>query len=324
MLNPHQLRLLRELSRRGTIAAVAKALAYSPSAVSQQLSLLERATGTALFAREGRRITLTPTGARLVAHAEVILAHLEAAEAELSTHRGAEAPLRAGFSPSAARALAAPVFAALRASHPGLTLWVREIDPADAGHAVRSGGLDVALVHTYEGFAHPPEPGLATEHLFSEPMLFATAEQDEGILAAGNAGIVAAAEDPGFAAEEKAGAGATGDPVRDHASAPWILPAEDTLCHAVVTRLGGPDGVRAESWHRVDDYDTTLRLVAAGAGVAVVPASAATAPPPGVRLTPLPLARHSHLATRAGATAHPSARAFAGALREVRESAGAK
>ncbi|MEU6441154.1 LysR substrate-binding domain-containing protein [Streptomyces sp. NPDC047046] len=297
MLNPHQLRLLRELSRRGTIAAVAKALAYSPSAVSQQLSLLERATGTALFAREGRRIALTPTGARLVAHAEVILAHLEAAEAELSAHRGPEAPLRAGFSPSAARALAAPVFAALRTSHPGLALWVREIDPADAGHAVRSGGLDVALVHTYEGFAHPPEPGLATEHLFSEPMLFA-------------------------APVDAAGPGTTGDPVRDHAAAPWILPAEDTLCHAVVTRLGASSGVRAESWHRVDDYDTTLRLVAAGAGVAVVPASAATAPPPGVRLTPLPLARHSHLATRAGATEHPSARAFAGALREVREDAG--
>ncbi|WP_431032753.1 LysR family transcriptional regulator [Streptomyces sp. P6-2-1] len=293
MLNPHQLRLLRELSRRGTIAAVAKALAYSPSAVSQQLSLLERTTGTALFAREGRRITLTPTGARLVSHAEVILAHLEAAEAELSAHRGEEAPLRAGFSPSAARALAAPVFAALRSSHPGLTLWVREIDPADAGHAVRSGGLDVALVHTYEGFAHPPEPGLATEHLFSEPML--------------------------FAAPKGSASGTTGDPVRDHAATPWVLPADDTLCHAVVTRLGESSGVRIESWHRVDDYDTTLRLVAVGAGVAVVPASAAAAPPPGVRLTPLPLARHSHLATRAGATAHPSARAFVGALREVRE-----
>ncbi|EDY43765.1 LysR family transcriptional regulator [Streptomyces sp. SPB074] len=315
MLNPHQLRLLRELSRRGTIAAVAKALAYSPSAVSQQLSLLERATGTALFAREGRRIALTPTGARLVEHAEVILAHLEAAEAELSAHRGTEAPLRAGFSPSAARALAAPVFAALRASRPGLALWVREIDPADAGHAVRSGGLDVALVHTYEGFAHPPEPGLATEHLFSEPMLFAAREDGEG--AGGGTGTVG----PDARGREP---GSLGDPVREHAAAPWILPAEDTLCHAVVTGLGAAHGVRIESWHRVDDYDTTLRLVAVGAGVAVVPASATAAPPPGVRLTPLPLARHSHLATRAGATAHPSARAFAAALRAVREGAGAR
>lgn len=67
MLDVRKLRLLRELAHRGTIAAVAEALAYTPSAVSQQLTALERETGVSLLARTGRRVRLTP--ARLALHA---------------------------------------------------------------------------------------------------------------------------------------------------------------------------------------------------------------------------------------------------------------
>ena len=54
MLDLRRLRLLRELSERGTIAAVADALQYTPSAVSQQLAMLEREAGVPLLERAGR------------------------------------------------------------------------------------------------------------------------------------------------------------------------------------------------------------------------------------------------------------------------------
>ena len=59
MLHLGRLRLLRELSERGTIAAVADALQFTPSAVSQQLAMLERETGVPLLTRAGRGVRLT-------------------------------------------------------------------------------------------------------------------------------------------------------------------------------------------------------------------------------------------------------------------------
>ena len=83
MLDVHRLRLLRELDRRGTLAAVARALSYSPSAISQQLSQLETETGVALLEPAGRGVRLTPQARILVEHTEVILKQLEEAEADL-------------------------------------------------------------------------------------------------------------------------------------------------------------------------------------------------------------------------------------------------
>src|SRR5690348_3586215 len=97
MLDMHRLRLLRELSYRGTIASTAQSLGYTASAVSQQLSVLEREAGVALLERTGRKATLTPAGRRLVAHAEDLLAHLEQAESSLAQmKRGVTSTLRLG------------------------------------------------------------------------------------------------------------------------------------------------------------------------------------------------------------------------------------
>ena len=68
MLDVHRLRLLRELDRRGTLAAVARALNYSPSAISQQLSQLEAEAGVKLLEQAGRGVRLTAQ-ARILASA---------------------------------------------------------------------------------------------------------------------------------------------------------------------------------------------------------------------------------------------------------------
>src|SRR5215218_2041577 len=73
MLELRRLRLLRELSERGTIAAVADALQFTPSAVSQQLSMLEREAGVALLERAGRGVRLTDAGLVLAGHADALL-----------------------------------------------------------------------------------------------------------------------------------------------------------------------------------------------------------------------------------------------------------
>ena len=94
MLDVYRLRLLRELDRRGTLAAVARALSYSPSAISQQLSQLETETGVTLLEPVGRGVRLTPLARILVTHTEAILERLEEAEAELraAVDRGARHP----------------------------------------------------------------------------------------------------------------------------------------------------------------------------------------------------------------------------------------
>src|SRR5262245_18179036 len=121
MLDVRRLRLLRDLAQHGTIAAVAAAHSYTPSAVSQQLAALEREAGVPLLTRTGRSVTLTPAGATLAAHAEEVLAALERAAAALAaTRAGLSGPLRIGAFPTAMRTLLPPALVALADAHPAL------------------------------------------------------------------------------------------------------------------------------------------------------------------------------------------------------------
>src|SRR5689334_20975630 len=132
MLEVRRLRLLRELAHRGTIAAVADALMFTPSAVSQQLAVLEREAGVPLLERDGRRVALTPAAHRLVEHTETVLAQLEQAAAELAdTRDGLAGPLRIGAFSSAARTILPGALALLTRDHQRLEPMLDELDPAD-------------------------------------------------------------------------------------------------------------------------------------------------------------------------------------------------
>src|ERR671932_758495 len=91
MLDLRRLRLLHELRERGTIAAVADALRFTPSAVSQQLAVLERVAGVPLLERAGRGVRLTDAALVLVRHAEDLLERADRAEAALAAAAGAVA-----------------------------------------------------------------------------------------------------------------------------------------------------------------------------------------------------------------------------------------
>ncbi|MEY2232052.1 LysR substrate-binding domain-containing protein [Streptomyces sp. BF23-19] len=307
MLDVRRLRLLRELARRGTIAAVAEALTFSPSAVSQQLSVLEREAGLPLLERTGRGVRLTPAGQNLVRHAEAVLERLEQADADLAEARGGLAgALRIGAFPTATRAIVPAALIALARRHPGLEPMVSETDPAAVAHALRAGDLDVALVHEYDFVPAEPEPGLATEPLYGEAMYLAAP--------------AAEAPDPSETrpreAPDPSGGSDQGAVLRTHARAPWITATPGTLCHAMTVRACQAAGFTPRVRHQVDEFATVLALVAAGQGVAVVPQLGVTGPDdPAVRLTRLLMERRTILAFRSGAGAHPAVAAFGAALR---------
>lgn len=272
MLDVRKLRLLRELAHRGTIAAVAEALSYSASAVSQQLTALERETGVALLERTGRRVRLTPAARGLVEHTESVLATLQEAEAALAS-TALTGTLRIGVFPSAVPTILIPALVALSTEHPGLDLMVTELDPAAVPDALREESLDVALVQEYDYVPVAPDPGLGTEPLLDETVHLAALSRA---------------------------------PLAARRDASWIAGTPGTLCHALTVRACEAAGFTPRIRHHADDFGAVLALVAAGQGVAFVPDLGAGAPPPGVVLTPLPIRRRTRLAYRRGAADHPT------------------
>src|SRR6185312_10402034 len=127
MLDLHRLRLLRELHQRGTIAAVAEALRFTPSAVSQQLAVLEREAGVPLLERAGRGVRLTDAALVLVGHAEDLLARADRAEAGTVAGRARVASFQ-----SAALRVATPALAALARDAPDLRCELVESEPEEA------------------------------------------------------------------------------------------------------------------------------------------------------------------------------------------------
>src|ERR1700712_1663494 len=80
-MDVRRLELLRELAERGSVTAVARATNRTPSAVSQQLKVLEREAGIALTERQGRGIQLTGAGRVLAQTATDVAIALERADA---------------------------------------------------------------------------------------------------------------------------------------------------------------------------------------------------------------------------------------------------
>ena len=283
-MDVRRLRLLLELTRRGTITAVAESLAYTPSAVSQQLAALEREAGVPLLERTGRRVALTPAGTVLARYAESVFAMLEEASAALAATRDSlTGPLRIGAFPSAARVILPPALVALGRDHPALELMVTELDPVDVPDALRTGALDVALTFVYDYVPAEPDPAVDTEPLLEEVVYLATA-------------------DPARTT------------IEDCRDAPWIAGTPDTLCHTLVLRACQASGFTPRIRHHADDFATVLALVAAGQGASLIPQLGAIDVPPEITLTPLSARRRSSIAYRKGTAHHPAIAAFTAAV----------
>ncbi|GGL18870.1 hypothetical protein Sme01_47770 [Sphaerisporangium melleum] len=176
MLEVRRLRLLSDLDRLGTIAAVAALHAYTPSAVSQQLAALEREAGVALLQRNGRRVQFTAAGRVLVRHAAAVLSALEETTAALAAVRSEPAGLvRIGAHPTAVRTVLPAALVTLGRDHPGLELSVSELDPIAVPAALRDRRLDVGLLHDYDVVPAATDPALESVSLLDETVHLAVA-----------------------------------------------------------------------------------------------------------------------------------------------------
>ncbi|WP_067483649.1 LysR family transcriptional regulator [Actinomadura hibisca] len=287
MLDLHRLRLLRELKHRGTLAAVAEALSYSPSSVSQQLSVLEREAGVPLLEPVGRRVRLTPQAEILVAHTEAVLERLERAEADLAASlAGLTGVLRVAAFQTAALALVPGALTALREEHPGLRVEVTQAEPETALPALLARDFDLVITEEYPDspMARPAEIEHA-ELCLDEIRLAVPRDWDS----------------PG---EERA--------LLALADRPWVMePSGSAARHwaTIVCRSAGfePD-VRFES----SDLLLHLRLVEEGHAVALLPDLVWTGRAPTVALRALPQGRRTRrllTAVRRGGGAHPAVRA---------------
>lgn len=293
MLSVSRLRVLRELHRLGTLAAVARALSYTPSAVSQQLAQLEREAGIPLLEHVGRGVRLTAEAQRLVEHTEVVLARLELAESELAgAHPATHGVLRVASFPSVVLSLIPRALTMLAASHPELVVEVtqREVEPAYAGLLAHD--FDVILGEEYPGFPDAVIDGVDRADLVDDALR----------LAHPSSGPFAGAT----RLEQLKDAPWTLDPV-DTALGRWAL----ATCRAA----GFEPRVRFES----PDPLLHAHLVRTGHAVAFLPELIAAQHLGDARLLPLPgsPSRTLYTAVRTGRLRHPAIVAFREALAEA-------
>jgi molybdate transport repressor ModE-like protein len=294
MLDPRRLRALQEVDARGSIAAAAQALGYTASAVSQSIAAMERYLDLQLLERTSRGVTLTPAGVRLVEHADVILAHLDAAEREARALRSNDAQISLTMATFASGVdLVVRAASALAEARPNTELRVVEADPGYSLPELRSGNVDVALTYVNDGLPTEPPAWMEEVPLLTEPVLAILPERHP--LAGRDAiGLV-----------ELAGERFIAEPAADHR--PFTLVA----CHAAgfEPRIAGYSS----------DFGLTTALVARGGAVALIPRMALREPA-GVVAVPLSepkLARRVIAATRVGNARVPGVAALLGALRRA-------
>ncbi len=297
MLELRRLRLLRELRDRGTIAAVADALQFTPSAVSQQLAILERDSGVRLLERAGRGVRLTDAGLVLARHAEALLEHAAIVESDLAAAAGTVAGRAriAGFESVALR-LALPAMQALARDAPALRCELLELEPEEALPALALGDLDLVLGDEWQHQPRSLPDGVTRHELLSDRVRLLLPTRHPA--ARRHADAVPLAE-------------LAGDSwTAGHAGLGW-----DEMTRRTCRELGGFD---PDVRHRTNDAGISLELVAQGLAVAMLPDLALPARLPGVKqrdIADAHLSRAIFAATRATDASRPSTRALLAAVR---------
>ncbi|WP_405994690.1 LysR family transcriptional regulator [Streptomyces sp. NBC_00986] len=300
MLNLERLRTLDALARHGSVSGAAEGLHVTTSAVSQQMSKLEREVGQQLLAKNGRGVRLTDAGRLLAEHAGRILSQVELAQADLEAQRGqVVGELRISAFPTAARGLFPAALAGLRARHPALRVRSTEQEPERGIAGVVRGDLDLAVVLDWYNKPMPLPDGLVKAPILDDP---ADVAMPSGHPLAGRDEV-----DLGEFADDE-----------------WITWAEGEFCHEWLMFTLRSRGIEPIIGHRAAETHTQLGLVAAGLGVCVVPLLGRNPMPAGVVTVPLKqrVRRHVYVVWRADADRRPSIRAAVEALQAAAETVG--
>jgi DNA-binding transcriptional LysR family regulator len=294
MLDVRRLRLLAALERLGTIAAVADELHLTAPGVSMQLAALEREIGMDVTERRGRRVALTPAGRLLAAHGRDLLDRLSLADLEVDAlRRGAAGAYRLAAFPSAARTFVADVWRRFLADGAGLELSLSTPEPEEALASLTAGEADLAVVHAYSNVPRALPSAVEVASLAVEPVWLAIRTDDP----------------------------AAGDEVDlgELAAHGWVAPTADRTCFEMTERVCGLAGFRPRVVAESMDFAVLLELVAAGAGVALVPDLTVAAVPTGVRLTRIRSAPHRTIsaAMRTTSRSDPGVQRLTALLRDA-------
>jgi DNA-binding transcriptional LysR family regulator len=297
MLDVKRLKVLREVAACGSFSAAAEALAYTQSAVSQQIATLEREAGTVLVDRSARGVSLTDAGEALVRHADAVLARLADAEAELEAITGLRGGrVRMVAFPTAGATLAPRAIAAFRERHPAVEITLVPGEPDEGVAALKAGRADIALL-LESGFESTRDPAIDVMPLMLDPMYV--------LLPSGH---------PLSACRRMR--------LEDLRDESWIMGPASSTCPdtTILLRACQSAGFQPRIAFTSDDYLAIQGFVAAGMGVALIPDLAMLALRDDVVVRSLrtrPPVRHVVAGTLAGGYCSPAKQAMLEILLEV-------
>ncbi|GAA1046010.1 MULTISPECIES: LysR family transcriptional regulator [Rothia] len=242
MYDIRRLRMLLEIHERGTLTAAAKTLHLTSSAISQQISVLEKEAGTALIQKVGRGVQLTTAGLVLVEGARRVLEEFDSMKTRVESLTGeARGTVRIAIFQSASLALLPAALEYLQKNHPAVQLHAMQIEPEIGLNLTKSRQFDLTIAETYPNHFIPEIPELSYE-LLTEDRLNIIAPQ------ATDAEELTEAQNLRWVFEN------TGNTSRQ-----WAI----NLCRA--------SGFEPRVDFDIDDVITHLHLVRAGYAAAIVP-----------------------------------------------------
>ena len=244
-----RLELLLELSRLGSMRAVADVHRLSTSGVSQQIATLAKEAGAQLIEPAGRRVRLTPAGRRLADHAVTILAAVDAARLDLDPEAEPAGIVRVGGFGTAIRTSLLSVLAELTATHPRVEIVISEYEPFEAVALLADDELDLALTYDYDLVPASHARVLEAVPLWSTPWGLGVPDAD-------------ATDGPA-------------EPAR-YADRRWIVNSRNTADEDAVRTLASLAGFTPRIWHAIDSLDLVEDLIAGGYGVGLLPMSRPT------------------------------------------------
>ena len=240
------LAVLRELAERGSVTAVARATNLSPSAVSQQLKVLQRRLDVVLVERVGRGVRLTDAGRALAGIAGSVSSALAAAETEWQSYRGAVGgTVRLAAFHSAGELLVPGTLERL-AAIPGIVLEIYDEDVAQDDFAALTADYDIVVAHRSDDLVAPTRPRIEVRPLLREPLDVAL-PLDHPL--AGRARVT---------------------PL-DVIDEDWIAPPPDFPIDRVLTAIAARAGSPVRVVRRTTHLPLMEKLVARGHGIALLP-----------------------------------------------------
>ena len=261
-METRRLRVLLELSRFGSMAAVADVLGSTTSTVSQQIAALGREVGTPLVEPDGRRVRLTPAGRRLADRAVTILAAVEAAQLDLDPEAEPAGVVRVCGYATAISGILLPLMLDLATTHPAVRVVVHEHEPEEALALLAGDQVDLALTYDYNLAPATLDPSLQSTRLSATPWGL-------GVPTAAAVGV-------------PAGSVAVFRAFRDES---WIGNSRNRADERVLRTLASMAGFEPRLAHSADSLDLVAEMILAGLGVGLLPMD--RTPQEGVTVLPL-------------------------------------